>query len=92
MAYQGLIGPLLGPETKRYEELFKSWSGEIDAQQEAVQRQNEQYIAPSMAASNAILSNIAALEMIKDITGTVPSVLLENRLLFNLKTMEMYYG
>lgn len=92
MAYQGLIGPLLGPATKRYEELFKSWSAEIDAQQAAIQHQNEQYIAPSMAASNAILANIAALEMIKDATEIVPSVLLENRLLFNLKTMEMYYG
>jgi molybdopterin/thiamine biosynthesis adenylyltransferase len=91
MAYQGLIGPLLGPNTKRYEELFQSWASEINTQNDAIQHQNDLHTAPSMAATNAILANIAALEMIKDITEIIPSVLLEKRLLFNLKTMEMYY-
>ncbi len=91
MAYQGLIGPLLGPDTKKYEELFQSWAPEIISQNTAVQTQNEQHIAPSMAASNAILANIAAIELIKDATEIIPSVLIERRLLFNLKTMEMYY-
>lgn len=91
MAYQGLIGPLLGPNTRRYEALFQSWAGEIQQQNQAIRQQNDQYTAPSMAASNAILANIAALEMIKDATAIIPSVLIERRLLFNLKTMEMYY-
>lgn len=91
MAHQGLIGPLLGPKTKKYEALFQSWAGEIKAQDPRIQHQNDQYTAPSMAASNAILANIAALEMIKDATELIPSVLLERRLLFNMKTMEMHY-
>ncbi|MBL0073694.1 MAG: hypothetical protein IPP34_18575 [Bacteroidetes bacterium] len=32
MAYQGLVGPLLGPQTKSYEELFESWKPMIEAQ------------------------------------------------------------
>jgi molybdopterin-synthase adenylyltransferase len=92
MAYEGLIGPLLGPATLPYETLFQSWASDIAAQPEGIQHQNNLYTAPSMAATNAILANIAALELIKDATELVPSVLLEKRLLFNLKTMEMYYG
>jgi hypothetical protein len=44
------------------------------------------------APTNAILANIAAWELVKDITGIAPSVLTEKRILFNLKTMEMIYG
>ena len=82
----------MGQNTKTYEALFQSWAEEINSQNTVIQQQNDLYIAPSMAASNAILANIAALEMIKDATEICPSVLLEKRLLFNLKTMEMYYG
>lgn len=92
MAYQGLIGPLLGPDTRPYEALFQSWSETINAQSEPIRQQNEVQQAPSLAAGNAILANIAALELIKDMTEIIPSVLLENRLIFNMKTMEMYYG
>ncbi|MBL0340804.1 MAG: ThiF family adenylyltransferase [Bacteroidetes bacterium] len=92
MSYQGLIGPLLGPKTKSYEQLFEHWGATINLQDQLIQQQNEKFIAPSMAASNAILSNIAALEMIKDISGIVPSCLIEKRLLFNLKTMELKFG
>lgn len=92
MAYQGLIGPLLGYDTKHYEEIFESWSGDIDNQDALLKTHNENHIAPSMAASNAILANIAAWELIKDITGVSKSVLIEQRILFNLKTMEMTYG
>jgi molybdopterin/thiamine biosynthesis adenylyltransferase len=92
MAYQGLIGPLLGPATRPYEALYQSWSETINAQSESIQLQNQIHQAPSLAAGNAILANIAALELIKDMTELIPSVLLENRLVFNLKTMELYYG
>jgi len=92
MAYQGLIGPLLGYHTKPYEEIFLSWANSIRSQKEHIQEHNENHIAPSMAPTNAILANIAAWELVKDITGIAPSVLTEKRILFNLKTMEMIYG
>lgn len=92
MAYQGLIGPLLGYDTKAYDEIFQSWATDIRSQNEQIKSQNEKHIAPSMAATNAILANIAAWELIKDMTGISKSVLVEKRLLFNLKTMEMVYG
>lgn len=92
MAYQGLIGPLLDYDTKPYEEVFKSWAEDIRSQNELIKAHNEKHIAPSMAATNAILANIAALELIKDMTGICKSSLLEQRILFNLKTMEMVYG
>lgn len=92
MAYQGLIGPLLGYDTKPYEEIFKSWADDIRSQSELVKLHNKTHVAPSMAATNAILANIAAWELIKDISGIRTSVLVEQRILFNLKTMEMVYG
>ena len=92
MAYQGLIGPLLGYHTKPYEEIFQSWADNIRSQKDLIRNHNEEHMAPSMAATNAILANIAAWELIKDITEIVPSVLNEKRMLFNLKTMEMSYG
>jgi len=92
MTYQGLIGPLLGPDTKKYEELFKSWAANINSQDTEIRQHNNSHIAASMAATNAVLANIAAFEMIKDITGIVPSVLTEKRLLLNFKTMELTHG
>ncbi|HKR04986.1 MAG TPA: ThiF family adenylyltransferase [Bacteroidia bacterium] len=92
MAYQGLIGPLLGYNTKPYGEIFQSWAEDIRSQNDLIKSQNENHIAPSMAATNAILANIAAWELIKDITGICESSLIEKRILFNLKTMEMVYG
>lgn len=92
MAHQGLIGPLLGPDTPLYEELFESWKPVIESQPDRFRKQNEAFIAPSMAATNGILANIAALEMIKDITGIAPSCLKAQRLLLNMKTMELTYG
>ena len=92
MAYQGLIGPLLGYNTKTYEEIFQSWAKDIHSQNELIKIQNNKHMAPSMAASNAIFANIATWEMIKDITGICKSVLTEQRILFNLKTMDMVYG
>lgn len=92
MGYQGLIGPLLGYNTKAYSEIFSSWADEIYNQTETIKEHNNNHIAPSMAATNGILANITALEIIKDITGIAPSVLVEKRMLFNLKTMEMSYG
>ncbi|MBK8874443.1 MAG: ThiF family adenylyltransferase [Bacteroidetes bacterium] len=92
MAYQGLVGPLLGPQTKSYEELFESWKPMIEAQPQHFKAYNDSYIAPSMAATNAILANIAALEIIKDITGIAASALKEKRLLVDLKTMEISFG
>lgn len=92
MAYQGLVGPLLGPQTRRYEELFESWKPVIEAQPPHYKSHNDSYIAPSMAATNAILANIAALEIIKDITGIAPSAIKEKRLLVDLKTMEISFG
>lgn len=92
MAYQGLVGPLLGPQTKRYEELFESWKTVIESQPKHFKSHNDSYIAPSMAATNAILANIAALEIIKDITGIASSALTEKRLLVDLKTIEISFG
>lgn len=92
MAYQGLVGPLLGPQTKRYEELFESWKPVIEAQPLHYKSHNDSYIAPSMAATNAILANIAALEIIKEITGITSSAIKEKRLLVDLKTMEITFG
>ncbi|HNR18881.1 MAG TPA: ThiF family adenylyltransferase [Bacteroidia bacterium] len=92
MAYHGLIGPLLGHNTKAYEEIFTSWSNDIALQNNLISKQNEMYIAPSMAATNAILANMAAWELIKDITEISPSVLTERRILFDLKTMNMVFG
>jgi molybdopterin/thiamine biosynthesis adenylyltransferase len=92
MAYQGLVGPLLGPNTRSYEELFESWKPVIEAQPPHYKSHNDSYIAPSMAATNAILANIAALEIIKDITGIAPSAIKEKRLLVDLKTMEISFG
>lgn len=92
MTYQGLIGPLLGPNTRPYEALFASWAENIARQPAVIQVQNAQYIAASLAAGNAILANIAALELLKDMTGVFPSVLLEKRLLLNMKTMALGFG
>lgn len=84
MNTQGLIGPLLGPGTKGYEELFDAWGPMIDAQPEAIRTLNERAVAPTMAASNAIMANIAALELIKHITGAGELTLLGQRLLLDL--------
>ena len=92
MAHQGLVGPLLGPDTRQYEELFESWKPVIESQPMQFKLQNDNYIAPSMAATNAILANIAALELVKDITGITDSCLKEKRMLVNLKTMEVCFG
>ena len=92
MCYQGLVGPLMGYHTKPYESVFESWADTISEQPEFVQTLNNAQLAPSMAATNGILANLAAWELIKDITGITPSVLTEKRILFNLKTMEMSYG
>ena len=92
MAYQGLIGPLLGYNTKPYDEIYQSWAVDIQSQDALIHAQNEKHIAPSMAATNAILANIATWELLKDITGICESVLIEQRILFNLKTMEMRFG
>lgn len=92
MGHQGLIGPLLGPDTPSYEELFESWKPVIESQPERFQKQNDAFIAPSMAATNGILANTAALEIIKEITGIGPSVLKGRRLLLNMKTLEMVFG
>ena len=92
MGHQGLIGPMLGPDTPLYEELFESWKPVIESQPERFRKQNEAFIAPSMAATNGILANIAALEIIKEITGITPSSLKGKRLLLNMKTLEMVFG
>ncbi|MBK6626045.1 MAG: ThiF family adenylyltransferase [Flavobacteriales bacterium] len=92
MNTQGLIGPLLGPDTKGYEELFDSWGPVIDAQSEAIKRFNEGAAAPTMAASNAIMANIAALDLIKHITGIGPIATLEQRLLLDLRTYTVQPG
>lgn len=86
MTTQALIGPLLGPDTKGYDELFTSWGGLIDAQPANINAFNARSIAPTMAASNAIMANIAAMELIKHITGAGPLALLEKRLLLDLTT------
>ncbi len=45
-----------------------------------------------MAASNAIMANIAALELIKHITGAGPLTLVEKRLLLDLNTYTTQFG
>ena len=92
MSAQGLIGPLLGPDTKGYEELFSSWGPLIDAQPENIKAFNSRSTAPTMAASNAIMANIAALEMIKHITGIGELTLLGKRLLLDLNTYTTHFG
>lgn len=92
MGYQGLVGPLLGYDTKAYNEIYSNWGDDIRNQNAFVKTHNQNHIAPSMAATNGILANIAAWELIKDITKIAPSAITEKRMLFNLKTMEMVYG
>lgn len=92
MNAQGLIGPLLGPDTCGYEALFTSWGGLIDAQPEPIKTFNDHAAAPSMAASNAIMSNIAAMELIKHITGIRPLTTLEQRLLLDLRDYTVHPG
>lgn len=92
MTTQGLIGPLLGPGTKGSDELFSSWGGHIDAQPANIADFNARSIAPTMAASNAIMANIAAMELIKHISGTGSPTLLERRLLLDLTTYHTQFG
>jgi len=92
MTTQGLIGPLLGPGTKGYEELFSSWAPLIDGQPDNIKAFNARSIAPTMAASNAIMANIAALELIKHISGAGALTLLEKRMLLDLDTYTTQFG
>jgi molybdopterin/thiamine biosynthesis adenylyltransferase len=92
MGYQGLVGPIFGPETVGYEEMFKSWAGLIEQQDATVHAFNARHTAPSSSASNAILANIACLEVLKDISGTGHVNLMGRRLLFNLRTLESTWG
>lgn len=92
MSTQGLIGPLLGPDTRSYEELFSSWGDLIDAQPENIAAFNARSIAPTMAASNAIMANIAALELIKHITRAGSLNLREQRLLLDLNDYSTRFG
>lgn len=92
MNTQGLIGPLLGPDTKGYEELFESWAPVIDGQPEAIKRFNDGAAAPTMAASNAIMANVAALDLIKHIIGVGPIATWEQRLLLDLRTFAIQAG
>lgn len=92
MSTQGLIGPLLGPDTRGYAELFASWGPLIDAQPASIQAFNATSAAPTMAASNAIMANIAAMELIKHITGIGASTLRERRLLLDLHTYHTTFG
>lgn len=92
MTTQGLIGPLLGPDTKDYGELYRSWSPVIDEQPEHIKAFNARSIAPTMAASNAIMANVAALELIKHITGAGALTLLGKRLLLDLNTYSIQPG
>ncbi|MEO8067224.1 MAG: ThiF family adenylyltransferase [Flavobacteriales bacterium] len=92
MATQGLIGPLLGPETKGYDELFSSWGPLIEAQSENIRTFNARSIAPTMAASNAIMANMAALELIKHITRAGTLTLVEKRMLLDLNTYSTQLG
>lgn len=92
MSTQGLIGPLLGPDTRSYDALFSSWAPLIDAQPECIATFNARSIAPTMAASNAIMANIAALELIKHITGAGSLNLREQRLLLDLNDYSTKIG
>ncbi|MCB9182448.1 MAG: ThiF family adenylyltransferase [Flavobacteriales bacterium] len=86
MSTQGLIGPLLGPDTVGYEDLFESWGPLIDEQPSSIRAFNAQQAAPTMAASNAIMANMAALDLIKHIAGIGPIATFEQRLLLDLRT------
>ncbi len=92
MTTQGLIGPLLGPDTAGYAELLSSWAPLIDAQPDNIKAFNARSIAPTMAASNAIMANIAALELIKHITSAGALTLLGKRLLLDLNTYTTQIG
>lgn len=92
MTTQGLIGPLLGPDTKGYDELFTSWGELIDGQPENIKTFNAASIAPTMAASNAIMANIAALDLIKHVSGSGAPTLLERRLLLDLNDFSTQFG
>ena len=92
MGYQGLIGPIFGPATGAYADMFESWAGLIEQQAPVVQNINDRHISATSSASNAILANIACLEILKDLAGTGSVQLLGRRLLFNLKTLEMKWG
>ncbi len=92
MGYQGLVGPIFGPETAGYEAMFESWAGLIERQDASVQSFNARHVAPASSASNAIFANIACLEVLKDISGTGHVNLLGRRLLFDLKTLETRWG
>jgi molybdopterin/thiamine biosynthesis adenylyltransferase len=56
----------------------------VQAQPDAVKRINDEAVAPTMAASNAVMANIAALELIKHITGAGNLTLLGHRMLLDL--------
>lgn len=92
MSTQGLIGPLLGPDTCGYEALFASWGDLIDAQPGPISAFNAKATAPSMAASNAIMANIATMELIKHITGIGPLTTWEQRLLLDLRDYTVHPG
>ena len=92
MTTQGLIGPLLGPDTLGYDELFNSWGPMIDAQPSALAAFNARSIAPTIAASNAIMANFAAFDLIKHITGSDQPTLLGRRLLLDLHTYATSFG
>ncbi len=92
MSTQGLIGPLLGPDTCGYDDLFDSWGPAIDAQPANIKALNGTSAAPTMAASNAIMANIATLELIKHITGAGTLTLREQRLLLDLNDYSTRIG
>ncbi len=92
MSTQGLIGPLLGPDTPGHADLFRSLAPLIDDQCEGIRAFNARGHAPTMAASNAIMANIATFELIKHITGTGTCNLLGKRLLLDLHTYLTTYG
>lgn len=92
MGVQGIIGPLLGPDTPGYDDLFDSWAPLIASQCAAVARINDEAVAPTMAASNAIMANIAALELIKHITGAGALTLLGRRMLLDLRDYSTTIG
>lgn len=92
MNTQGLVGPLLGYTTKRYEELYQSWSDQINSQPVSIQKHNSTRIQPTCISTNAIIANIAVTEIIKNITGIAKPQILEKRMLFNMLTYEWQFG
>lgn len=90
-SYTGLVGPILTPSGKRYDQIVKKDSKVLENQSAYTEIVNQKFKHPSSSPSNAILANIAVLESMKVLLNLGDTNLLERRAVFNLKDLTIAY-